>query len=95
MVFSAIDSSISVFADRLGEQGLISFCFMVSVVTTTSTMEELIFSDADITLMSQIFKSASERSLSEAAPELKIHSPSFSNVSKIKPNNFKSMVWIV
>ena len=38
MVFSAIDSSISVFADRLGEQGLISFCFMVSVVTTTPTM---------------------------------------------------------
>ena len=43
-------------------------------------MEELIISDAELSLLSQILKSASPRPLSEEAIEIK---PSFSQVSKL------------
>ena len=51
-------------------------------------MEELVISDADLSLLTSILKSASPRPLSEVAPEIQQHSPSFSQVRKIYPNTF-------
>ena len=61
---------------------------MVSVVTRTPEMEELVISDADLSLLTSILKSASPRPLSEVAPEIQQHSPSFSQVRKIYPKTF-------
>ena len=93
MVFSVIDPSI--FADRLGEQGLICSCFVVSVVTTTPTMEELVISDAELSLLSQILKSPPPMPLQETTPESPQQLPSFIQVSEINLNLIYSIEVVI
>ena len=59
---------------------------MVSVVTTTPTMEELVISDAELSLLSQILKSPPPMPLQETTPESPQQLPSFIQVSKINLN---------
>ena len=68
---------------------------MVSVVTTTPTMEELVISDAELSLLSQILKSPPPMPLQETTPESPQQLPSFIQVSEINLNLIYSIEVVI